>query len=349
MQAAVLHAPGDLRIEETAPPLDLDRDEVLVKVMSVGVCGSDVDRVMRTGTYSFPMIPGHEFCGIIEALGADDIPCRLGDRVVIAPLIPCFRCEFCRRGQYGLCNDYDFLGSRANGGFAQYVRVPFRNVLPLPQSIGFNEGAVIEPAAIALHGIAKLCIMPRASVAVLGCGTLGLLAVQIAKIVGATELIAIDVDANKLSLAGEVGSDYCLNAASQDIVSEVRKITKNRGVDFSIETAGSNATRDQCIQIVKKQGTVLLFGTAHSEVVFSPSHFEAILRKELKIVGTWNSYSVPFPGHEWHTVIRYIGEKKVDLSRLISHVFPLDQAPRVLRNMFARRSGFGKVIFTPNE
>src|SRR5215207_9097869 len=158
MEAAVLHAPGDLRIEEVAVPDDLGPEDVLVKVMAAGICGSDIGRVMRTGTYRFPTIPGHEFAGVIAERGREVVGPQVGDRVAVAPLVPCFACESCQHGHYSLCDCYDFLGSRTHGGFAQYVKAPARNVLKVPEGIGFDEAATVEPAGIILHGIQKIGI-----------------------------------------------------------------------------------------------------------------------------------------------------------------------------------------------
>lgn len=182
MKAAVLHAPADLQVEDVPVPENLSPDEVLVKVMAVGICGSDIGRVMVTGTYKFPTIPGHEFSGIIEKIGADVDHLQIGDRVAIAPLMPCFNCEQCEAGQYSLCDDYDFLGSRSDGAFAEYVRAPASNVLKVPKSVSFEVAATIEPAAIILHGIHKVDISVGDAVSVIGCGALGFFCTSVCKI-----------------------------------------------------------------------------------------------------------------------------------------------------------------------
>jgi L-iditol 2-dehydrogenase len=201
MQAAVLHAPGDLRIQNVPVPSDISSHEVLVKVFAAGICGSDIGRVMTTGTYSMPMIPGHEFCGMVVTTGNAVSHLVKGDKVVVAPLMPCFTCESCQGGQFGLCAHYNFLGSRTNGGFAQYVKAPARNVLKMPLGIDYIEGATVEPAAVTLHGLHLLSIRAGDITAVIGCGALGFFAIQFARLSGAAEVIAIDIDADKLRLA----------------------------------------------------------------------------------------------------------------------------------------------------
>ena len=131
MKAAVLHAPGDLRVENVPIPV-AGPDEVLVRVMAAGICGSDIGRVMVTGTYNFPTIPGHEFSGIIERIGSNVNNLAPGDRVAVAPLMPCMECEWCDAGKFSLCDSYDFMGSRRNGAFAEYIAAPARNVINIP-------------------------------------------------------------------------------------------------------------------------------------------------------------------------------------------------------------------------
>ena len=193
MKAAVLHAPGDIRVENVPVPTELLENETLIKVKASGICGSDLDRVLKTGTYNFPTIPGHEFCGIVEKTGDKVKGFKKGDRVAVAPIIPCFSCESCQQGHYGQCVSYNYLGSRTDGGFAQYVKAPEMNLIKLPEEVSYKEGAAIEPAAVTLHGMRSVGVETGDTVAVLGCGTLGLFALQFAKIMGATRTIAVDI------------------------------------------------------------------------------------------------------------------------------------------------------------
>ena len=346
MKAAVLHAPGDLRIEKVQIPCGLKDKEVLVKVRAAGICGSDLDRVMKTGTYSFPTIPGHEFCGEIEEIGCCVHDFKKGDRVVVAPLMPCFECEFCEQGNYGQCNNYNFLGSRTDGGFAQYVKAPAKNLIMMPDGISFIEGSTVEPAAVTLHGMRKVGIEVGDTVAVLGCGAIGLFAVQFAKIMGATKVIAVDIAQDKLALAKEVGADICVNALNGDPVQAIKDITGGRGANVVIETAGVSITQEQCIRAARKTGRILYLGTAHRDVVIPPKTFECIVRNELTIVGAWNSYSAPFPGVEWYSVLEYIKMGSLKIKPLITHICMLDEAPKVFNDLALRKYPFNKVVFT---
>lgn len=349
MDAAVLHAPGDLRVERVKVPDNLGSDEVLVKVRAAGICGSDLDRVMKSGTYKFPTIPGHEFCGEIEETGSLASNFRKSDRVVVAPLMPCYKCEHCQKGNYGQCDSYNFLGSRTDGGFAQYVKVPVKNLILLPECISYTEGASVEPAAVTLHGMRNAGIEVGDTVAVLGCGAIGLFAVQFARIMGATKVIAVDIAEDKLSLAGGVGADILVNALTTDPVAAIKEITCGRGVEVAIETAGVSLTQEQCLRAAKKTGRVLYLGTAHRDVVIPPKTFECIVRNELKIVGAWNSYSAPFPGVEWRSVLDYMVSGSLVVKPLITHLFDLKYAPEVFKDLSERKYPFNKVIFEINK
>jgi len=345
MLGANLYAPGDLRIEKMARPVPQKHD-VLIKVNYTGVCGSDLDRIMKTGTYSYPLIPGHEFsgeiCDISPIMGNSVF--RSGLPVVVAPMIPCFHCRPCREGHYSLCESYDYIGSRRNGAFAEYVSVPEQNVIPLPEGITEREGAVMEPAAVVLHGLKIAAVSAGDKVCIVGCGTIGLLAIELAKAMGATYVIACDLEDSKLELAGEMGADYMVNPLKEDLTDSVMARTNGIGVDVVVETAGSPQTQAQSLLLSRYKGTILLIGTAHKDVVYSPAEYERILRKELTIRGSWNSYSSPFPGVEWFTCIDYVKSGHLKIEPLISHEIALSDLPAIVKEMYNHVISFTKVI-----
>ena len=349
MQAAVLHAPADLRVEEVAIPEDLAADEVLVKVAACGICGSDLGRVMVTGTYKFPTIPGHEFSGIVERAGADVGHLQPGDRVAVAPLMPCFACEPCAHGRFSLCDNYNFLGSRTDGAFAQYLRAPAKNVLKVPDGVSLEVAATIEPAAIILHGIHKIDLSLGDAVVVVGCGALGYFALQFAKLSGAQPLIAVDVDEEKLELARRVGADVCINPTKTDALDAIRTATGGRGVKLALEAAGNDAGRDLSILASAKQGKVVLYGTAYGDVTFSKAAFDKIVREEVEVIGSWNAYSVPFPGKEWFDIMGLLEAGRLDVEPLITHRAQLSEAPEIFAKLKDRSFGpYHKILFKPN-
>lgn len=345
MEAAVLHAPADLRIEQVPVPENVGEKEVLIKVRAAGICGSDLDRVMKTGTYRFPTIPGHEFCGEIAEAGSGVKDFAIGDRVAVAPMLPCYACEFCQKGNYGQCDSYNFLGSRTDGGFAQYVKAPAGNLIKMPEGVSYVQGAAIEPAAVTLHGMKKIGINVGDSVAVLGCGAIGLFAIQFAKLLGATRVIAVDIAPDKLELAKQVGAHECVNALNNDAVKSIKELTDGKGVNVAVETAGVSLTQEQCIRAAKKQGRVLYLGTAHRDVVIPPKTFECVVRNEITIAGAWNSYSAPFPGVEWHATLDFIKAGSLLIEPLITHTVKLKEAPQIFRDLAERKYPFNKVVF----
>lgn len=344
MKAAVLHAPGDLRVESVAKPANPGPDEVIVQVKAAGICGSDLDRVMKTGTYSFPTIPGHEFCGVVSEVGAQVENFKINDRVLVTPILPCFKCDYCQQGNYGQCENYNYLGSRTDGGFAEFVKAPARNLIPLPSEISFIEGAAIEPSAVTLHGMIKVGVHSGDQVAVLGCGPIGLFAIQFAKILGATKVIAVDIAPDKLDMALVAGADEVINALNEDPVSRIIELTNGKGTHLTIETAGVARTQEQAIRTVKKLGRILYLGTAHQDVVIPPKTFEIIVRNEVQIVGAWNSYSAPFPGVEWQAVIDYLRSGKFKLKPFITRTVPLDEINKIIPDMAARKFPFNKIV-----
>ena len=169
MKACVLHAIGDLRTEEVTVPVP-GPGWVLVKVAACGVCGSDIPRVFEKGTYRFPLIPGHEFAGVVDAVGEGVDAARIGQRAAVFPLVPCMRCAMCAVGAYAQCADYDYLGSRCDGAFAEYVVAPEWNLVPVPDGLSLEEAAMCEPAAVAAHALRQAKIDLGATVAIFGAG-----------------------------------------------------------------------------------------------------------------------------------------------------------------------------------
>ena len=337
MRAAVLHAPGDLRIEERPVPSGPNPGEALIRVEMAGICGSDIGRILHTGTYSFPTIPGHEFAGEIADLADSASGFKKGDRVAVAPILPCFQCESCSRGNYGQCDNYNYLGSRTDGGFARYVKAPVRNLVPLPDQVSFRHAALIEPAAVTLHGMLRLSLRAGDTVMILGCGAIGLFAVSFARILGATRIIAVDVDEEKLSLAARAGATLLVDSRREDACDKYK-------ADIVIETAGVAATQTGALRGAKKHGQILYLGTAHHDVVFPPRVFERIVREELRITGSWNSFSAPFPGREWRAVVDYMQSGALDMEMFISHTIALGELPEFIAGMGKRAFSFNKVL-----
>ena len=174
MKAWVLHGIGDIRFEEVEEP-DLKEREVLIQVRAAGICGSDIPRIYQNGAYRHPLIPGHEFSGVVVKTGIDADTDLKGKRVGVFPLIPCRECPPCSRKQYEMCRNYSYLGSRRDGGFAEFVAVPAENLIRLPDHVSFEAAAMMEPMAVAVHAMRRIspCVFDR--IVICGAGTIGML------------------------------------------------------------------------------------------------------------------------------------------------------------------------------
>lgn len=190
MKAWVLHGVEDIRFENSAIPEPTGR-EVLVAVQAAGICGSDIPRIYKTGAHIHPLIPGHEFSGVVERAGTLADKRLEGKRVGVFPLIPCRECLSCKKQQYELCRNYSYLGSRRNGGFAEYVLVPEWNLIELPADVSFEEAAMLEPMAVAVHAMRRVQLRKSDTVVVYGLGTIGMLLVMFLMDAGIRNILAV--------------------------------------------------------------------------------------------------------------------------------------------------------------
>ena len=344
MRAVRLYAPADLRCVEIPIPQP-GADEVLIKVKAVGICGSDPARVMEKGTYSFPTTIGHEFAGEISDVGADVQNWNVGDRVTIVPLVPCYECEYCQIGEYTLCDDYSYYGSREDGALADYIKVKQANLLRLPENVSFEEGACTDPCSVALHAVRKGEIKPGYTVVVLGCGPIGHFTIEWAKICGAAEVIAVDVDEAKLAIAQQIGADLCIDASREDPVKVILEHTGGEGAECVVEMAGSQKTQEQAILITKKMGTAVFCGISNKDLPLSKATVDGLLRKEIRIIGSWNSSFAELPVHDWKCSLRFMSQGQIQCQPLITHRFSLEEAPDVFKRVYKREESFNKVLF----
>lgn len=347
MKAAVLHSENHFVYQDIEIGV-CQADEVKIKVMAAGICGSDTHKMVSTWKYPLPAIMGHEFSGYIVEKGENVTNVDIGERVVAIPFHPCNQCEYCKRGEYNLCENHGMIGSKSFGGFAEFVNVPAQYVLPIGE-MEYEEAAMIEPLAVALHGV--LNISPRIGdvVAVFGVGTIGLLAIQWLKIAGVKEIIAIDISDEKLTEAVKYGCGRTINPLKDDLEEKIYEYTNGLGVDIALECAGSKITQEQCLLITRKKGKVGYLGIAYADVTLREKAFESIFRKELTLKGFWNSYSAPFPGEEWKTSIDFINNGRIQLKELISHRFQLEDTQKAFNLMINREEAYNKVMIIPNE
>ncbi len=348
MRALVLHGIGDLRVEEVPRPVPA-QGEVLVRVACCGVCGSDVPRVFVKGTYRFPTICGHEFAGTIEACGPGVAGYRPGERVAVFPLLWCGRCPACERGAFAMCSDYDYYGSRRDGAFAEFVAVPVRNLLRVPEEVSLEAAAMTEPAAVALHAVRRAggCLAGQTA-AIFGAGPIGLLAAQWARRIGAERVILFDVVAEKLDLARRLGFDLAFDPNACDAVETVRSLTAGWGAELCVEAAGVPATLRQAIAAARASGRVVLLGNPSADVTLPAALISQAMRRELDLLGVWNSSFSPAGNtDDWHAVLSAAATGRLRLEPLVTHRVRLEEAPAALAMMRDRTEFFAKVLVQP--
>ena len=229
MEALVLYGIGDLRLEQIPVPQLADGD-VRVRIGFCGVCGSDIPRIFVKGTYRFPTVCGHEFAGVVDACGPGVDDFASGDPVVVFPLLWCGECPACEQGKYVQCHDYDYLGSRSDGAFAEYIVAPKENLIAVPAGVTLEEAAMTEPAAVALHAVRRAnTTLAGKSVAIFGAGPIGLMTAQWARIMGAATVFLFDIVAEKLELAKQLGFDKVFNTTTETPVEVVNARTDGKG------------------------------------------------------------------------------------------------------------------------
>lgn len=318
---------GDaVRFEEErrtlTPPAD---GEVTVHVKNVGVCGSDVGR-WQGGAYHYPIVIGHEFSGEVAF---DPAGSWTGRRVVVFPILPCRACEACRQELYAMCAHYDYYGSRRDGAFQEYLNVRRENLIQIPDGVSFEAAALCEPAAVALNGLKKAGDLTGKSVGVYGAGTIGILAVKIAQILGASAVFCSEPDAAKLAFAVSCGA---------------RPLTDGDSPDVYIDCCGAAAALNAMLLRARARAKIVLLGNAARDVVIGQKAYSQILRRELTLTGTWNSRVGK--NDDWREVLSYLADGRLDLSAVITHRFSLRDAEKALETLASHKEFCEKVMLS---
>lgn len=347
MKAAVLHGRREVRVEEIPTPRP-GPGEALVRVQMTGVCGSDVPRVLSDGAHFYPLVLGHETAGEVVAVGPGADAGLVGRRVAVAPLLPCHRCPRCTSGNYAQCPDYSFIGSRVNGGLAEFLVAPVANLTGLADQVSFRDAAFFEPSTVALHGVRQAGYHPGEDVVILGAGTIGLLTAQWARILGASRVAVVDINPARLATATALGVDAVFNATAPHLRAEIRDWQGGAGFGFSFETAGQNDTMALAFELAAAHSQVCFIGNSHADLRFDHATFELMNRKEFHLTGSWMSYSAPFPGREWALTAECIADGRLRiLPEFVHDVFTLDQVMAAFELFQTPGAVSGKILFSP--
>src|SRR3984957_500319 len=329
MQAAVYRGVNDVRLE-TVPVPEIGEKEILVKVHSCGVCGTDLKKI-STGSHSAPRIFGHETSGTVAAVGAQVRKYAPGDRVMVFHHIPCRECFYCQNKTFAQCVTYKKVGCTAGfepsgGGFAEYVRVMDwiveNGTVGIPDGISFEQATFVEPVNTCMKGIEALRLRQGETVLTIGQGPIGIILSVLARKAGAS-LITSDLHAQRLKIGESFGLETTIDASQANVVDRVRELTGGRGADAVILAVGGNALIRIAMDAARPGGRVLLFAqTQHGEAVIDPA---AICVDEKTLVGSYSA-SVDLQAES----VRFVMNRDMDLERLISHRFPLSESAAAL-------------------
>ena len=322
MKPWVLHGAGDIRFEETEMP-SLKENEVMVRVKAAGVCGSDIPRVFRTGAHTHPLIPGHEFSGIVESVGRNVQGVWLGQPVGVYPLLPCGICYECQMGHPEMCRKYGYLGSRQDGGFAEYVSVPVTNLIELPDGVSFEDGAMLEPHSVAVHAVRRvLGLLNRKhdKICICGLGPIGLMVTMIlVELEFADNLYLIGNRKQQAVRAEKLGikHDHIHDKGSSSADGWLREMAGEP--TLYIDCSGNSESILFGIDHLAPGGRLIMVGNNEADLTIDKSAYSLILRKQLVIYGSWNSTFLMTADDDWHYVLEKISDNKIDPGVLITH------------------------------
>lgn len=344
MKAYVLNGVGQLDLMEVDKP-ELKGGEVLLEVKAAGICGSDIPRIFVNGTYHFPTIPGHEFAGIVREVKDIKDQHLVGKRMGVFPLIPCKECDPCQQKQYEMCMHYDYLGSRRDGGFAEYVAVPVRNLIELPDTISFEAAAMLEPSGVGIHALRRVGFEGVCSAAVLGTGTIGMLIAQWLRILGVADVYLVGTNDKQRELAEGLGFEHFYNTRECDAVQQILKATGGNGTDLVIECTGFNDVLEECLDLARRGGKVLLVGNPHGDMNLGRDVYWKILRKQLQLSGTWNSSFIPEEAEDdWTRTLDAMQQGLLQPEKQITHRLEFDELAHGLQIMKNKSEYFNKVM-----
>lgn len=341
MKALFLDEDRRLSLRETETPV-IHAGEVLIKVMRAGICATDLGYV-RFGSpkLSLPVILGHEASGVIEAVGEGVSELAPGQRVItMNDYYTCGKCRYCERGDVNMCLKRRSLGSKENGVFAEYVKVPARIVLPLDEAISFEEGALIEPFACGVHALAgQACLKPGDVVFISGPGAIGAGATLYAKAAGCTVAVSgLPVDRPRLEVLRALGIDHTLIAGEDPVEETILALTDGYGADVSVEAAGAYRSLETCLSLTRRKGTVVQLGILHGQ----PADLSPLIYKELFLHASYSKTVA-----DWRRALSLVKSGKVNLKPLVSQIFPLEEYEAAFEKA-AAGSGF-KILFDPEQ
>ena len=339
----MLTEPKKLEIQDSPIPR-FGKDEVLIRVKACGICGSDVHGYDgSSGRRIPPLIMGHEAAGLIEECGSEVSGFSKGDRVTFDSTVYCGKCSYCKKGQVNLCDNRMVLGVscedyRRHGAFAEFVTVPSHIIYKLPDTFPFEHAAMIEAVSVAVHAVGRISFDSGDKSLVVGAGMIGLLLIQAIRSAGCSEIIAVDMDNDRLNLAKKLGATQVINSQEVDALSFILNETEGQGVDKSFEVVGATPTVQLSIHAVRKGGSVVMVGNLAPEVELP---LQSVVTREISLFGTCASAG------EYPKCIELMADGSIQVDPLISAKVALEEGPDWFERLYGREPGLMKVILTP--
>lgn len=312
--------------------------QVLIRVVSSAVCGSDLHIFKgRHPAVPLPVTIGHEFSGDIVAVGPGVDGLCEGDRVTLEPCIVCGTCEACRRGNYGYCENISFSYRKGDGAMADYVMAQAEHVFRLPDDLSYHAGALIEPLSVATHAVRRADVRLGETVLVIGAGAIGLLIAAVCRKSGASQVIIADHSDARLKLALELGATAAVNSGKEPLEDVLHRLTGGKGVDKSFECVGLEATFVQAISSIRQNGLATIVGIFENPKINIPA--DLFVSREIRVQGA--------QGYCWDFPVAIELSRELNLEKLVTHVFPLDDLQKALETCLDRSAGSVKVLLEP--
>ena len=328
MQAVIFPAPETVSVEQVPDP-SCERDEVIVQVAASGLCGTDLHIYRNEYMSDFPVIPGHEFAGVVAEVGEEVTDFKPGDRVTVDPNLYCGHCYFCRNEQANHCLNWQGVGITRQGSFAEYVPVPARACYQVPDSLTDAQAAFVEPVSCVIHALNRFRVWPGDEVLIFGAGPMGLLLVQALRHSGASQVVAVEKQPERLALAGQLGATATV-AAGPGQTEALRKLAPY-GFPIVIDATGVPSVIEQAFNYLKRRGQFLQFGVAPKGASINLSPYD-IFQYDWTIIG---SFALCYT---FQPAIAWLAEGVVDIEPLISHTLPLADFPTALQEFAAGRT-----------
>ncbi len=312
--------------------------QVVIKIASSAICGSDLHIFKgKHPSAPLPVTIGHEFAGEVVAVGSKVSKVKIGDRVTVEPVIVCGKCRACRTGNYGYCENISFTYRVGDGAMADYITVEEPYVYKLPEHLSYSAGALIEPLAVAVHAVRRADIKLGEKVLVIGAGAIGILVAALCRRRGAAEVAIADFSQKRLNIALELGATMAINPSKQNVYDVVSKTTDGVGMDKTFECVGLEATFNQAMMALRKNGLATIVGIFENPNITIPA--TRFITHEIRVQGS--------QGYCWDFPIALEMSKEIDLEKLITHTFKLEDLQQALETCLDRDSGALKVIIHP--